>query len=423
MNSSSPLQTWSGTHRFTAPRLVEARAIADVQAAVRAGGPVRALGTRHSFNDIADTTGALVSVLGIDPDPVLDEAAREVTVGAGTRYGVLAVWLEQRGWALHNLGSLPHISIGGAIATGTHGSGNGNGVLATAVRGIDYVDAAGELRSVRHGDPDFDALVISLGAVGITVRVTLAIEPSYRVRQDVFVGLSWNSLLSELEAVTGAGYSVSLLSNWLGEGAGDIWMKSRIEGEGDGEMPETLFDASRDPALEPIFAPAENLTTQGGVPGPWSERLPHFRLDATPSNGDEIQTEYFVDRAIGAPALAAVRELRDDIAPLLAATELRTAKADSLWLSEAFERDVLGIHFTWKNEPEPVRALLPRIEAALAPFDARPHWGKWHAFDAERIAAVTPKLAEARAVFERLDPEGRFSNAHLERIGVRAPRA
>ena len=170
MNSSSPLQTWSGTHRFTAPRLVEARAIADVQAAVRAGGPVRALGTRHSFNDIADTTGALVSVLGIDPDPVLDEAAREVTVGAGTRYGVLAVWLEQRGWALHNLGSLPHISIGGAIATGTHGSGNGNGVLATAVRGIDYVDAAGELRSVRHGDPDFDALVISLGAVGVNYR-------------------------------------------------------------------------------------------------------------------------------------------------------------------------------------------------------------------------------------------------------------
>lgn len=405
--------TWSGTHVFTAPALIEATSIADVQRVLAGGGPVRALGTRHSFHDLADTDGTLVTVTGIPFDATIDEERREVTVGAGTRYGVLARWLEDHGWALHNLGSLPHISIGGATATGTHGSGHGNGSLATAVRALEYVDAGGSLPTIRIGDPDFPVLAVGLGAFGITVRVTLAIEPSYRMRQDVFTGLTWDDFLADPDAVTGAAYSVSVFTTWVGDVVGDVWVKSRLDAVGipPGTQP-------RDETAE-LVGSTDNLTAQGGVEGAWCDRLPHFRLDGTPSNGDEIQTEYFVARADAVGALTAVRSLGADIHPHLLVTELRTVAADDLWLSGASGRDTLAIHFTWANHPDAVRALLPRIEAALAPFGARPHWGKWHTMDADAVAAVVPKLAEARAVFERLDPEGRFANAHLRRLGIR----
>ncbi|MDF1477919.1 FAD-binding protein [Leifsonia sp. H3M29-4] len=414
---------WSGTYRFTAPRLVEATTIDEVRAAIAAGGPVRALGTRHSFNDLADSAGTLVTVTDIPADPVLDEANASVTVSAGTRYGVLAAWLEQRGWALHNMGSLPHISIAGAVATGTHGSGNRNGALSTAVRAIEFVDARGELTVVRRGDPDFAGLAVGLGAYGVVVRVTLDIEPSFRVRQDIYRGMPWEAYLQQVDEVMGAAYSVSVFTDWLGPTIGQVWRKTRL-GAGHDEVPDLWLGAVRDRhAAQSLFAEVDdNLTRQGGEPGPWSERLPHFRLDSTPSNGDEIQTEYFVDRAVGAQALGAVRALGERIAPYLLITELRTVAADDLWLSGAYGRDTLAIHFTWRNEPDAVRALLPDLESALADFDARPHWGKLNGIPPQTIAHVTPRLADARDLFERLDPVGTFSNAHLERLGVRAPR-
>ena len=416
-------QTWAGTYTFTAPRLVEATSVDEVRDLVAAGGRVRALGTRHSFNDLADTTGTLVTVTGVPADPVLDEGARTVTVGAGTRYGVLATWLEERGWALHNLGSLPHISIGGAVATGTHGSGIENGVLSTAVAALTYVDAGGELVTIRRGEPDFAGVVVGLGAYGVVVRVTLDVQPSYRVRQDVFHGLPWDALLDDLDGVLGAAYSVSVFTTWDEPTLDQTWRKTRLDGPDD-DVPDTWFGVARDPSSEGFLVAGseENLTPQGGVPGPWSQRLPHFRLDSTPSNGDEIQTEYFVERRRAADAIRAVRTLAPRIAPVLLITELRAAAADDLWLSPAYEREVVALHFTWKNRADDVRALLPAIEAALAPFDARPHWGKFHGMSADAVARVTPRLADARALFERLDPRGVFTSAHLERLGLRDPR-
>ena len=398
-----------------------------MQDAAASGQRVRALGTRHSFNGIADTAGTLVTVTGIDPEPSLDVAGRTVTVGAGIRYGALAAWLERHGWALHNMGSLPHISVAGATATGTHGSGNGLGVLSTAVRAIEYVAADGSLVTVRQGEPDFDGLVVGLGAYGIVVRVTLAIEPSYLGRQDACRGMPWQVVLDDLEGVTGAAYSVSLFTNWLGDVVQTAVAKTRMDAVAGGagwgaEVPLTWHGAERLTALSIFGDVDDNTTPAGGDIGPWSERLPHFRFDGTPSNGDEIQTEYFVDGAEGASALRAVRALGEQIAPHLHITELRTAAADELWLSGSYGRPTLAIHFTWKNEPDAVHALLPKIEAALAPFAARPHWGKVNTVDAETLAAVHPRLSDARALFERLDPEGMFSNGYLEQRGVRLPR-
>jgi xylitol oxidase len=423
-------RNWAGTHTFAAPRIVNATSIDEVRTlvadAARNGTRVRALGTRHSFTDLADSDGTLITVIDIPADPVFDEAAGSVTIGAGTRYGIAAAWLAEHGLAFHNMGSLPHISIGGAIATGTHGSGNDNGILSSAVSGLEYVDATGELVHVRRGDPGFDGLVIGLGAYGIVVRVTVDVQPAYRVRQDVYRDVPWDAVLADFEGVTGGAYSVSIFTNWLGDTIEQIWWKTRLVA-GDDELPvvpESWLGVQRDSltAGNLVETDPDNLTLQGGVPGDWWERLPHFRLESTPSNGDEIQTEYFIDRADGPAAITALRALGDRIAPLLLVTELRTAAPDKLWLSGAYHRDMLAVHFTWRNLPEEVRGVLPAIEEALAPFGARPHWGKLNLLTAERIAEVVPRLADARDLFERLDPAGTFTNAHLERIGVRLPR-
>jgi len=412
---------WAGNYTYTAPTIVTATSVDEVRRVVAAGGRVRALGTRHSFSDLPDTTGTLLEMTGLPPLFELDEAERTVTVAAGTRYGVVAQALHERGWALRNMGSLPHINVAGATQTATHGSGDANGVLTTGVRALRYVGADGDLHDVHRGDADFAALAVGLGAFGIIVAVTLDIVPAYRLRQDVFHGVTWDAALADIDAVTGAGYSVSVFTRWDAESIGFVWVKTRL-GRDDDPVPAVLADGRREDALVSPLGAGDNITEIGGVPGPWLLRLPHFRLDREPSFGAEIQTEYFVARAYAAAALRAVHALGDDIRPHLIWSELRTAAADGLWLSPAYERDVVIIHFTWHDHAAEVAALLPDIEAALAPFDARPHWGKVHGFDRAAIERVVPRLADARAVYERLDPEGVFTNAHLERVGVREPR-
>ena len=410
--------TWAGTHTFGAARLVMPRSLDEAAQAVASTiGPMRALGTRHSFHDLADTEGTLLSLVELPPDPVLDESARTVTVNAGTRYGVLAAWLEERGWALHNLGSLPHISVAGATQTGTHGSGVGNGNLATAVAGLEYLDASGAIVSVHRGDLDLHALAVGLGAFGIITRITLDVEPTYQVLQQVHVGIPWTALLDYPDTILAGAYSVSVFTRWGEPTLEQVWVKRRLGR--DVERPSGWMGGRVLDVPTRLVDGDPNDLTEQGTSGPWLMRLPHFRLDGTPSNGDEIQTEYFVAREDAAEALGAVRTLSAQIDPLLMITELRTVAADGLWLSGAYGRDTLAIHFTWRNLPEPVAAVLPQIEAALAPFAPRPHWGKWHSFDAKAIAAAYPRLADARAVFADRDPKGRFANEHLHRLAVR----
>ncbi len=412
--------TWAGTHKFGAARLVEARSVDEVIAAVREGGLVRALGTRHSFNALADTEGTLVSVTQIPFDAVLDGATGAVTVGAGTRYGELAPWLEQRGRALHNLGSLPHISIGGATQAGTHGSGVQNGTLSSAVRALEYVGADGELHRVARGDDGFEALAVGLGAFGVITRVTLDTVASYRMRQFVYSGLPWEALLVDPVAVLGAAYSVSVFTQWDEPTIEQVWVKQHLER--DGELPSHWFGAARiEPGSTTTLAGGDPsaLTPHTGQEAAWFEILPHFRLAFTPSNGNEIQTEYFVPLADAAPAIEAVRSMRSWIAPLLHVTELRTVAADEAWLAGSHGRDTLAIHFTWKPMMDKVLELLPHIEEALAPYLPRPHWGKVTRMGHAAIGAANPRLRDARDVFERLDPNGRFANAFLARVGLR----
>jgi xylitol oxidase len=401
------LRNWSGTYEYRATAVEAPATIAEVQEVVARSPRVRALGTRHSFNDLADTEGVLVTTTEIPPDFELDLERRVVTVGAGTRYAAVATFLTAEGWALHNMGSLPHISVAGAVATGTHGSGDLNGNLSTAVRGLQIVGPDGGLRWVRHGDADFTGSVVALGLLGVAVRLELAIQPSYLVRQDVYRGLPWATLLADVPATTSAGYSVSVFTDWATDPIGQVWVKRRLE-SADDPVPDELAGAVRIDGASQIIESDDDNTTQQGVAAAWSAHLPHFRIDRTPSNGDEIQTEYFVAHADAAAALTAVRALAADIAPHLLITELRTIAADDLWLSPAYERDSLAIHFTWKNEPEAVVALTPRIEAALEPFAPRPHWGKVNTIPKAQVASRYPRFEDFRSLAERVDPTGKF---------------
>jgi xylitol oxidase len=398
---------WARSYDYQATSIVTPRTVDEVQSIVATTPKVRALGTRHSFTGIADTTGTLVSLAELDVEPRIDDAV--VHVPGGMRYGELSTWLQARGKALHNLASLPHISVAGAVATGTHGSGDSNGTLAAAVAAIDLVTASGELVTLRRGDPDFAGSVVSLGALGVVTSVALDIQPSFDVRQDLYDDLPWDSLLAHLDDVTSAAYSVSVFTSWQGSDVEMLWLKSRMDAP---EPPALLHGAARH-AVQRHMLPdqmAVSTTPQGGIPGPWNDRLAHFKLEFTPSNGEELQSEYLVPRRNAVAALEAVRELRDSISPLLLITELRTMAADDLWLSGAYETDAIGIHFTWKKLPEEVAAVLPSIEAALLPLGARPHWGK--VFD-RLDPANYPQFDAFLELRDRFDPARKFYNEFL----------
>ena len=414
---AEPRTNWAGNYTFHAKELLEPRSVEEVQHAVASHAKLRALGSRHSFNGIADSYEAQISLKALDTMTV-DKAAQTVTVGAGVTYGKLSPWLDAQGYALHNLASLPHISVMGACATGTHGSGPRNGNLSTAVVGLEMVTADGKLVTLsRAKDGDrFLGAVVNLGALGIVTKVTLRVEPTFQMRQVVYENLSMDQLEHNLDAIFASGYSTSLFTDWQNHRISQVWIKSRVHPSDPATPPAEFYGATMQKTkLHPVPGhDAEPCTEQMGIPGPWYERMPHFRMNFTPSSGREIQTEYFVGREHGYAAIRAVEELRDHISPHLFITELRTIAADDLWLSMAHGRDSMAIHFTWKPEAEAVNAVLPMIEAKLAPFHPRPHWAKVFAMAPATLEAEYPKLRDFKAMMKEYDPQGKFRNAYID---------
>lgn len=407
---------WAGNIEYQAQQLHLPKTVEDVQRLVRQSGTSKVFSTRHSFNRIADTTGVHISLEHLN-QMSLDVEGRTVTVGAGVSYGQLAPYLNAQGYALHNLASLPHISVAGACATATHGSGSMNGNLSTAVAAFEMVTADGEVIHLNRADDSehFMGAVVGLGGLGILTSVTLDVEPTFRVAQVVYENLSIGQLEHNLDAIFASGYSVSLFTNWQGHKIDQVWIKSRVERESFHKVASEFFGAM--PAtknLHPLPGhSAENCTEQMGIPGPWHERLPHFRMDFTPSSGAELQTEYFVPCEKGYEAILAVEELKDRITPHLFITELRTVNSDSFWMSPCYQQPSLGLHFTWKPEWSAVKELLPLLEEQLAPFNARPHWAKLFAMPGSRLETLYEKMPEFRALLRKYDPAGKFRNTFL----------
>jgi xylitol oxidase len=415
---NTPQSNWAGNLRYSAVRTHHPETVDQVRDIVARADKAKALGTRHSFNTIADCAQDQISLSNLDRMIGIDRDRRTVTVEAGAKYGQVGEYLHRAGYALRNMASLPHISVAGACATATHGSGDGNGNLATAVVAMEIVTADGEAIEISrelHGER-FDGMVVALGGLGIVTKLTLEIVPSFVVRQDVYENLPWQQLEENFDAIAASAYSVSVFTYWRNDRANQVWLKQRVD-EGDGREPSaTFFGATLARSdRHPISGvSAEHCTTQRGITGPWHERLPHFRMNFTPSNGAELQSEYFVPRPNASAALAAVARLRDSVGPLLLISELRTIAADSLWMSPCYRQACASIHFTWKPDWVGVRSVLPMIEAELAPLGARPHWGKLFTLAPAHLRSIYEKLPDFRQLLLQFDPRGKFRNAFLE---------
>jgi xylitol oxidase len=411
------LTNWAGNLEYGTERLYSANTVEQVREFVTKQSKLKVLGTRHCFNTIANSTDDFLSVRPMAGIVALDATARTVTVEGGMSYGQLCPELDSKGFALHNLASLPHISIAGACSTATHGSGDKNGNLATAVSALEMVTASGDIvRWSRRDDGEtFHGAVVGLGALGVITKVTLDVQPTFQMQQYVYENLPMSQWADNFEAIESSAYSVSLFTDWQHQRFNEVWLKKRVEEGKAVHAPEVFFEAKRATKnLHPIAElSAENCTEQLGVPGPWYERLPHFRMGFTPSAGKELQSEYFVPRPNAVEAVLAVERLHDKISPHLMISEIRTIAADDLWMSPCYQQPCVTIHFTWKQDWPAVQKLLPVIERNLAPFRARPHWGKLFTIPPVQLHANYEKLPKFVALCKKLDPQGKFHNEFL----------
>ncbi|MEU5914231.1 FAD-binding protein [Micromonospora sp. NPDC047527] len=405
-----PRRNWAGNVRYAAREFHRPATTDELRRLVAGSSRIRAVGTGHSFNRLGDTDGDLVTLAGLPPTIEIDRERGQVTVAGALRYGDVAQHLHTKGYALANLASLPHISVAGAVATATHGSGQTHGNLATSVAALEMVTADGDLLHVDRDDDTFAGMVVGLGALGLVTRVTLDLVPTYDLRQYVRLDLAPEAL----DEALGSAYSVSVFTDWRTPRLREVWRKQVAD-----QPPppaDWLGTTAADEPRHPVLGmPAENCTPQLGVPGPWHERLPHFKLGFTPSSGDELQSEYHLPRAAAMEALAALGDVAHLIAPVLQVCELRTVAADELWLSPNHRRDSLAVHFTWVDDAAAVLPVLVEVEERLAPFAPRPHWGKVFVTDPAELAARYPRYADFTALLTRLDPKGKFRTDLMDR--------
>ena len=403
---------WAGNVTFGPGRVERPSSLAQLQQLVVSARRARVLGAGHSFNRLADTDGMLISTRGLPGTVELDTARRRVRVNAGLRYGEFVAGLDARSLALPNLASLPHISVGGAVATGTHGSGVANRGLASAVAAVELVTASGDVVTIDAAAASFAGAVVSLGSLGVVVSLTLQLVPAFVIAQTVYEEVQFDEVADQLDEVLAAAYSVSVFTDWRADGRTQIWVK-QLRG---GNLPAVWCGGH--PAgrkQHPLTGGDPAATTdQLAVAGPWYARLPHFRLDFTPSAGEELQSEFFVPRGVARDAVRAVAGLHEQLRPVLQVSELRAIRADDQWLSPT-GRDSVGLHFTWVKNERAVRAVVERVQAVLAAFDAVPHWGKVFTSPPPSVRQHYPRLADFQALAADLDPTGTFRNPMTDR--------
>lgn len=404
---------WAEHVAFGAHSSFYPRSVGELQELVRNQPKVRAIGARHSFNAIADTPGALVSLRAWPRRIEIDSAARTVTVDGGITYAELCPVLEDAGWALFNLASIPDFTVVGAVSTAIHGSGNANKNLAASVAALEIVTASGAVLRLARGDRDFDGAVVGLGALGVVSAMTLDLVPCFQMRQDVFHRLPFETVVENFDALMGSAYSVSLFTHWNSDFVDQAWLKGI---SGGAALPVEFYGGRAAPGpSSPVWGrdPA-GTTEQLGVFGPSYDRLPHARIGAIPTVGYEYQSEYFVARSDAPAAMRAIKAVQEKLYPALVVGEIRTIAADDLWLSMNYGQDSVGFHFSLQRDWPVVREALVALEGALAPYNPRPHWGKLFVMPAAEVRGRYARLGDFRELATRMDPEGKFRNAFLD---------
>lgn len=407
---------WAGNLEYSAANFYRPRTIGELQEQVRRSDKLRVLGTRHCFNDVADTTDTQISLERLERTMELNEEDQTVTIDGSVTYGELCPFLDERGFALHNLASLPHISVAGACATATHGSGINNGNLATAIQGIEFIDANGEQHKLSQGDDNFKGAVVALGSLGVVTKLTLNVQPAYQMRQFVYLELPVSELENNFDEIMSAGYSVSLFTDYQSNTVNQVWIKQRMDDDMNLPEPEPEFYGAKlaNRNVHPIIdLSAVNCTEQMGVPGPWYNRLPHFRLQFTPSSGKELQAEYFVPQEHAVETYQILSSMKSELEPLLMISEIRTIAEDNLWMSTANGRPSVAFHFTCEQNWEELSKVLPVIEEKLRPFDVRPHWGKMFTMNPSRLESLYPQMNDFRDLISEYDPNGKFHNSFI----------
>lgn len=409
-------QNWSGHVPYGATHYHSPHSIDQLQSIVAAANKMRVVGARHSFNEIHDCPEAIISLDNLDKTVTIDHERHTATVNAGITYRELCPQLHQAGYALHNLASLDHITVIGAAMTATHGSGDAHGNLATAVSALELVKADGEIvRLSRDKDGDhFLGAVVALGALGVVTNLTLDLLPTFAIQQEVYEKLPFAHVYDHFDAIMSAGYSVSLFPDWQQDWVNTVWVKQRLVDDRPLDFPTDFFGATLEPRERPVDPDYDRYLTPMGVPGPWHERLPHFYFKEPRHPVNELQSEYFVSRHHAVAAMQAVARFRTELAPILSVTEVRTVAADKLWLSPAYEQEIVAIHFNWHKKWQAIAQFLPTLEAALAPFQPRPHWGKLFNMAPAQVQAPYTRLADFQALARHYDPQGKFRNAFLD---------
>jgi len=410
---------WAGNIVYRAARVARPRSVSEAQELVAANSQVRAVGTGHSFNRIADTPGVLISLADLPSAIEIDPGRAAVTVPGGISYRELTEQLDAAGYALRSMASLPHLSVAGAVATATHGSGDANGNLATVVSGLELITADGSMQALRRdtGGETYRGCVVGLGSLGLVSALTLDLVPAFSIRQYVYEGLPAAMLRSHFDEIFGSAYSVSVFTNWRDDRHGQVWLKVRDE-ERDGWRPARRWmDATlADQQVNPVpGGDPDHATQQLGVPGPWHQRLPHFRAEFTPSSGQELQSEYLVPRQVAVGAFDALASLGSLLAPVLQIAEIRTVAPDDLWLSTGYQRDTVALHFTWIKDMAAVTPVIAAMEHLLTPLGARPHWAKVFGMPPHVVRALYPRSADFQDLLGRYDPDGKFRNGFIDK--------
>jgi xylitol oxidase len=412
------MQNWSKTVTFNASSRFEPTTSSELAGIVGSSGEIKVLGSGHSFSKIADTYGVHLSLHSLGNHLEIDREANTVHVSGAVRYDELGKFLWGHGYALHNLASLPHISVAGACATATHGSGDTNGNLATAVKGMQILSADGSIHTVSRAESGemFNGMVVHLGALGVVTRLSLAIVPAFEVSQRVYENMRFEVIERDLDAVTQTAYSISFFTKWQDRIIDQVWLKELAARNNCGWLATDFYGAKpAETKLHPIKQlSAEPCTEQLGVPGPWHERLVHFKPSHTPSSGNEIQTEYFFDRDKAVEAMRRLFTMGKEIEPVLQISEIRTVAADDLWLSPSYGSPKVGIHFTWKPDARAVGRLLPKIEAELADLSPIPHWAKVFTMDQSLVRSRYPRLKDFQELVRNFDPNGIMRNRFLD---------
>lgn len=413
------LKNWAGNLQYSTSNVFYPNTVEQVQDIVKKCNKLKALGSRHSFNMIADSTENQLSLKELNKVVSIDKASNTVTVEAGVRYGELAPYLHENGYALPNLASLPHISVAGACATATHGSGVRNGNLSTAVSAMEFVDASGDIvtLSKQKDGEKFYGAVVGLGGLGIITKLTLDLQPTFNMKQVVYRNLPMSELKDNFDNIQSMGYSVSLFTDWKNKNINEVWIKSRAESGDTTSLAPELYGAKlATQNLHPVEEQsAENVTEQMGIPGPWYERMPHFKLGFTPSTGKELQSEYFVPIEHAYEAMMAIEKLHEKITPHLFISEIRTIHEDNFWMSPCYKKTCVALHTTWKQEVNTVMNLLPLIEQQLAPFNPKPHWAKLFTIPPSILQSRYEKLPDFKQLLNQYDPNAKFRNDFLDK--------